>query len=131
MRRLGIVAAAALLAGCGANQPASCAPCPGPGFVASGIPQTIDHGTTRVCVADMPCTRTRFDHRLEPGSQQFVQLEYDGRTFEDYDGTPIQVTVMSGGHRWQGSGAFDYTYGGPGTCTCSYLVAEIAFTELG
>ena len=129
MRRLGILAAVALLSACAANQPASCAPCPGPGYVASGLPAVVDHGRVRICVRDA-CTRAPITHPIEPKSQEFVDLPAEG-SWQDYDGAPVTVTVISDGRRWQGTGDFTYTDGGPGPCTCSYLVAEIGFTPVG
>jgi hypothetical protein len=127
VQRLWIMAAAALLTACGAgSQVASCSPCPGPGFVASGIPSSVRTGGLEVCVADEPCTRSRLRGPIPPMSQQLIHLADGGRSWEEYDGSPVTVTITSEGDRWQGSGSLDYTDGGDGICSCSNLVADVA-----
>jgi hypothetical protein len=131
VRRLWIASAAALLTACGAESPTvNCSPCAGPGFTATGMPQNIDHGNLRICVGQEPCTRRRLSGPLSPRSEQFVELADGGPSWEQYDGTPVTVTVTSGSERWQGSGDFSYADGGDGTCACSSLVADVVLQSV-
>jgi hypothetical protein len=125
------VAATVLLAACQSAGPASCAPCAGPGFVARGLPSTVDHGVLQVCVGDAPCTRRRLDGPIPLQTQNLVDLPEDGRTWEQYDGTAVAITVGTPGDRWQGSGEFVFTDGGDGECSCPHLVAQVVFSRVG
>lgn len=132
MRRLWVAALALLLAACGAgSETVSCAPCAGPGFVATGLPTTIEDGTLIICVGDEPCTRTKLSGPILPKSQQLVDLADPGPGWQQYDGTSVRVTVVSDRHRWQGSGDLRFREGGDAACSCSSLLAEVAFSPLG
>jgi len=60
-----------------------------------------------------------------------VDLADPGPGWQQYDGTSVRVTVVSDRHRWQGSGDLRFRDGGDATCTCSSLLAEVAFSPLG
>ena len=132
MRRLWIVAVALLLAACGSrSETVWCGPCAGPGFVATGIPPSVDHGRVIMCVGDETCTRTELTGPMLAKSQQFVELADKGPGWQRYDGRPVQVSVVSDGRRWQGAGDFVFHDAGDAPCSCSTLLAEVALSRVG
>ena len=130
MPRPWLLAAAALLAAC-STQTASCAPCPGPGFVELGLPETGSPAVIRTCVADEPCHTTKVSRAPQPKSLELVELAHPGRGWERYDGKLITVTVRMDGRRWRGSAGLVYDSGGDGTCACGGLAAQVLFTPVG
>ena len=129
MRRAWILGAAALLTACGATDTASCSPCPGPGFVAEGLPASDQAAVVRTCVADEPCQTVKLSRAPQFESMEFVRLAH--QDWASYDGKLITVTVRIGDRRWHGGAGFTYVPAGDGTCSCSALVARVTFLPGG
>ncbi len=126
VRRPWFLASAALLAACStAPDTASCSPCAGPGFLATGLPEGIDRGVVQTCVGHEPCSRRRITHSLTSRSLELLQLPSSGG-WQGYDGAPVSVRVSSAGRHWQGSGDLVFHDAGDGICSCSSLVADVA-----
>ena len=126
----GWIAAGALLAtGCAACLPPECAPCAGPGYHLTGLPDRLPHPVVRVCIAGHGCTTEAEQGPTTTAYQQYLRLP-DGLTWDDADGLGLRVVLRTHHRRWAGTGTLHAEPAGPGVCSCGSLDAQVPMSRV-
>ena len=128
MRRILAACAVLLLTACGGHEVVLCGPCPGPGYVLTGLPSRLHHVRVTVCLPGQACQTVALREPLHLDGQQYLALP-SGARWEEYDGRSLSVAVRSGAAQWEGTGTLDHGAPNGSPCDCGSLVAEVPLTR--